>query len=101
MKIARRNTMQRVILDDFVDREFDCNSNVIINARQSGKKYFNFKPLFFHSIHMATLREKKEMKILKFTNLLREKKQIIRKLCFEMRLKTRSTYIQYVVNIWS
>lgn len=50
MKIARRNTMQRVILDDFVDHEFDCNSNVIINARQSGKKYFNFKPLFFCSL---------------------------------------------------
>lgn len=68
MKIARRNTMQRVILDDFVDHEFDCNSNVIINARQSGKKYFNSKPLFFHSIHMGTVRKKRneDFEIYKF-----------------------------------
>lgn len=60
--------MQRVILDDFVDHEFDCNSNVIINARQSGKKYFNFKPLFFHSIHMGTVRKKRneDFEIYKF-----------------------------------
>lgn len=74
MKIARRNTMQRVILDDFVDHEFDCNSNVIINARQSGKKYFNFKPLFLFTRSIWVENEKKRNEDFEIYKFIERKK---------------------------